>query len=238
MNRKPPFNRSSIELLSNMAGAADRVVGSGNNAFWVDPLGGTIQDLKPETYLARLTGQRVGAAYGWQRVYASADVLGRISITAWPDDMVEASGGTPTDLPAIEPNGETGLAPGSIVYIRPVEAPGIKQYYIVSGMGKGGAFPYPYSYGTVINDGIVIQIDSYRYRCNGNNLEERNEPKWILILAPGISATQFDFNPNGNGEPASYWWCVGGECVQSTTAPEGYNSGPYTSQSSCAENCI
>jgi hypothetical protein len=228
---RPPLNRSE---LARMHGAADRVVGGGNAAFWPDPLGGTTVDLTPETYLARLTGQKIGAAYGWERVYASADLAGRISITVWPSDMTEANGGTPTSLPAIEPNGDTGLAPGAIVFIRPVDAPGVKQYTIVAGSGVGGSFPYPYSYGTVIKDGVVIPV--YRYRCSGSNLEEQVE--WWLIQASGITATIFDYNPNEHDPERSYWWCVGGDCVQSTSAPEGYNGGPYSSQAQCADNCI
>jgi hypothetical protein len=235
MTNRPAFNRAGLDRIADGVDAASRVVGAGENAVWPNPLGGNVVDLKPVTYLARLTGQRIGAAYGWERVYASVSQIGQVTITPWPTSMFEANGGTPTKLPAFDPNGNTGLAPGSVVYIRPVEQGGTYQYYIVPGSGGvGGAFPYPYSYGTVVLDAIVIPLRTYR--CSDGDLEERTE--WWLIQANGISATVFDYDPNDTDPNQSYWWCVGGECVQSTTAPEGFNSGPYMSQSQCAENCI
>lgn len=93
---------------------------------------------------------------------------------------------------------------------------------------------YPYGYGDGNLNSVVIPLA--RYRCEGSNLQERIE--YWRLTAPQISATVFDYDPNADGNPESRWWCVGGECVQSTSAPEGYNAGPYSSQAQCAENCI
>ncbi len=95
--------------------------------------------------------------------------------------------------------------------------------------------PYPYSgYGTIEFDSIVVPV--YRYRCNGSHLEEQTI--YHQILAPHISQILFDHDPNADGNDESKWWCVGGDCVNSTQAPEGYNSGPYSTQTQCAQNCI
>jgi len=234
MNQRPVFNRSGLTKATDATAALDRSTGTGINAFWPGPLGASIADLKPETYLARLTGERIGAAYGWNRVYVSADLAGKISVTQWSKDSLEASGGTPTRTPAIEPNGNTGLAPGSIVYVRPVDQ-AESQYYIVPGSGGvGGAFEYPFSYGTVILDGIVVPINDFR--CDGGTLQKRTE--WWLIQANGIAATVFEYDPNETGKRETLYWCVAGDCVQSTTPPEGYNSGPYQTLAQCAANCI
>lgn len=100
--------------------------------------------------------------------------------------------------------------------------------------GGGPDSPYPYDYANADINSVVIPLA--RYRCNGNNLQERIE--YWRLTAPQISATVFDYDPNADGASESQWWCVGGDCVQSATPPIGYNSGPYLTQSQCAENCI
>ena len=234
MNDNVPFNRSTLAAAFAGSQSRPRTVGGGETAAWPTADGGTIVDLEPQKFLARLTGARIGSAYGWERVFVSANVLGQIGIELAANG--DANSGTPTQLPAIEPNGITDLLPGSIVLLWPVDQGGTWQYVIIAvGGGQRGGFPYPYSSGyyTVL-DSIVIPIR--RYRCEGNNLQELTE--WWLVSAPGITAVVYDTNPNADGVFESGWYCVGGECIESTVPPDGYNSGPYATQEECAANCV
>jgi hypothetical protein len=37
--------------------------------------------------------------------------------------------------------------------------------------------------------------------------------------------------------PVYRWWCVGGECIQSETMPEGATAGPWVTKTECDEEC-
>lgn len=129
-----PFNRKALNEVGFQAESGRRMVGGGDTASWPSPSGGTIVDLTPETFVGRLTAERVGAAYGWERVFVQANDTGDISVEVAADGS--ANFGSPTNLPAIEPNGDESLTEGTIVFLWPCEPGGVWQYMI---MGTGGA---------------------------------------------------------------------------------------------------
>lgn len=123
----PGLNRSAIAD----AQAGNSLTGAGAFAVWPGGVdGGNLVDLTPHTFLARLTGARIGAAYGWERVYSETSTVGSITTGIWGGQ--EARSGTPTNLPAFDPNGQTTLPSGMICVIAPVEQGGTYQYYIVN----------------------------------------------------------------------------------------------------------
>jgi hypothetical protein len=135
------MNRSNFNAVAVTAEAGQRTVGSGSNANWADITGGSIVDLTPAYQLARLDGTRTGAAYGWEAVFVSADGSGVITteVAAYGD----AQSGTPTALPAIDPNGNETLVDGGatpIVLLWPCAQGGTWQYMIV-GFAGGSTGP-------------------------------------------------------------------------------------------------
>lgn len=157
-----PFNRSALDAAASGAKAQARAVGAGNAGIWPsDGAGGGFNtvDFTPETYLARLTADRTGAAYGWERVYVEADGSGAVTVGVWENG--DANSGTSTSLPAIDPNGVTTHAPDTLVYIRPCEQGGTWQYYIVGGVGGGGCADATLCDGAwrTVNPVIEVELD-------------------------------------------------------------------------------
>lgn len=136
--REMGLTRSNFNAVAVTAEAGQRMVGAGNAANWPDITGGSVVDLTPAVFVGRLTGTRTGAAYGWERVFVSANSSGVIAteVGAYGD----ANNGTPTALPAIDPNGNETLVDGGAtptVLLWPCEQGGTWQYMIV-GFGGGG----------------------------------------------------------------------------------------------------
>lgn len=190
-----------------MSGVSDfrRSVGSGN--IVTAPSFGSgfcINDITPDQYFARLTGERVGAAYGWERVYVYANNLGAITVTKWAEDA--ANSGTPTNLPAIDPNGQTNLQMGQVVKIEPVEQGGTYQYVIIgvvasgfnSGSGGGAGDLTTITIGPYLTD---IDVQCVTLSGSGNHQGIRVTKTWgiSIVTGPDLSMIQQVYVPGSGG---------------------------------------
>lgn len=98
-----------------------------------------------------------------------------------------------------------------------------------------GGNRYPYSYGIGQGlDAIVIPVPWFE--CSGGSL--MRQIRYHQIFSNNISQIVHSSDPNLDGTQESFWWCVGGACVEATDPPHGYNAGPFVDQATCAANCI
>lgn len=109
--------------------------------------GGTfnLRNFNAKRFTARITADRVGAAYGWVRVFAIADSLGAVTSedtvnedAAEGQPEIPTTSGDPAYCPAVEVNGSETVAEGSIVELWPAAYPGSTHYEFSASAPQNG----------------------------------------------------------------------------------------------------